>query len=42
MAHQLGALADLLENLGSISSTHVVAHNYLTPVPGDDTLFWPQ
>lgn len=29
MALQLRALVILLENLGSISSTHMVTHNYL-------------
>jgi hypothetical protein len=35
MGQGLRALADLPEDLGSILSSHIVAHNYLlTPVPG--------
>jgi hypothetical protein len=33
MAQQFKALVALLENLGSISSTHMTAQNSITPVP---------
>lgn len=35
MAQPLRALAALPDDPGSISSTYVVAHNCLTPVPGN-------
>ena len=34
-AQQLGAMAALPEDLRLTPSTHMVAHNCLTPVPGD-------
>jgi hypothetical protein len=38
MAQWLKPLAALPEDLGSISSTHMMAHNHpITPVPGDPT-----
>lgn len=45
MGQWLRALADLLEALGSILGSHIVAQNYLlSPVPGlfgtKDALFW--
>jgi hypothetical protein len=35
MAQQLKALAALSEDLCLIPSTYLIAHNYLSPVPGD-------
>jgi hypothetical protein len=37
MAQLLLALVALTEVQGPISSTHMVAHNHGTPVPGDPT-----
>ena len=37
MTQWLRAVAALLEDLGLIPSTHIAAHNCLTPVPGDLT-----
>jgi hypothetical protein len=41
MAQQLGALAAFPEDLGSIPSTHMAAHNCNSSSRGFDALFWP-
>lgn len=36
MAQWLGAVDALAENLGSVSTTHIVAHKpFVAPLPGD-------